>query len=723
MQVRARVLTSNKSEGKIISKGREIMIKKKRIVAIIAITVVSLMLVAGVVTAIWFGVQNNRYSGHVYEEGTNKPIAGVSVTNGRDVVKTDENGYFELDGWLKDRFVTVTIPSGYWTENYYLDVGKQREGYDFYLTKREGDYTNHTFLQVSDSEVGESGVGSWIDNVRKTVAEEQPAFVIHTGDICYEQGLKNHIYGMNSENTGAPVRYVIGNHDYVKWGDYSEALFESIYGPVCYSFEVGNIHYVVTPLAYGDHMPRYTRSDVWRWLANDLKNTDPGKKVVIFNHDYCPDENGFEVKYGLNKLDLKEHGLLAWVFGHWHYNYMYQTDDGIFNICTGQPQGGGIDSTPASVRLVNMGYDSLIRSELVYYGFDSATVEDDCEWSSALGGRGGFASVVSDSDSVYAATVDDGYPKDCGIYRVDAASGKVIWKFATENSVRNDFVVGDTYVVAQDITGKVYKLSKESGNLIWKTDTGLSAATNTGLSVAVDGDKVYCGGAQKTVCLNLSDGSLVWETKNTHANSAPSRIVVDGDTILVGSHWDELLCYNKYTGKKLWGNDGDDIRNRTTTPSFYKDNICVAARQTVMLIDKQKGKIVRQQTFDEYNFDTATAPLIDGDIGYFATANKGIVAINLSDMSLLWNFQTGESLVFTSPYTSKGVRSVESGIIGKDGKLYFGASDGYAYCIDKNGALVSKINIGSPILSKMAVAGDSFVALDFSGNLTRFDFD
>ena len=51
-----------------------------------------------------------------------------------------------------------------------------------------------------------------------------------------------------------------------------------------------------------------------------------GKKVVIFNHDYCPDENGFVVKYGGSKLDLRQRGLIAWVFGHWHYSYLNDND-------------------------------------------------------------------------------------------------------------------------------------------------------------------------------------------------------------------------------------------------------------------------------------------------------------------------------------------------------------------------------------------------------------
>ena len=52
---------------------------------------------------------------------------------------------------------------------------------------------------------------------------------------------------MNTENMDCPVFYCIGNHDLVK-GKYGEELFESIYGPVYYFFDAGNVHYVVTPM-------------------------------------------------------------------------------------------------------------------------------------------------------------------------------------------------------------------------------------------------------------------------------------------------------------------------------------------------------------------------------------------------------------------------------------------------------------------------------------------
>ena len=63
--------------------------------------------------------------------------------------------------------------------------------------------------------------------------------------------MKSHIELMNTTNMNCPIFYCIGNHDLVE-GQYGEELFESIYGPTYYSFDVGSTHYIVTPMLMGD---------------------------------------------------------------------------------------------------------------------------------------------------------------------------------------------------------------------------------------------------------------------------------------------------------------------------------------------------------------------------------------------------------------------------------------------------------------------------------------
>lgn len=697
--------------------------KQKRITAICVGILLGLSVIGGIAAGIYFGIQHNRFSGHVYDAATNTPLEGVCVTNGRDVVRTDANGFYQMNGWLKNRFVTLTIPSGYWTENYYLNMTSAREGYDFYLEPVEEDQTNHTFLQISDTEVGAKGVGPWIDNVKEQIQKTDPAFLIHTGDICYEDGLKSHINGMNTETMGVPVRYIIGNHDYVSWGGYGEALFESIYGPVCYSFDIGNIHYVVTPIVTGDVRARYSHSDIWRWLANDLAQVSPEKKVVLFNHDYSPDENGFVLKYGLNELDLKDHNLLAWIFGHLHYNYLNRTEDGIFNICTSRPDTGGIDSAPSVVRQIDIEGTQLVRSEMLY--FDCEPAQPDAgvaQWTTKLDGHGEYSSPVVSGDRVYVGTVNDGYPKQCGIYALDAKSGNVLWQYATVNSIRNTIIVDGGRVYAQDCEGYVYCLNADNGQEIWKIHSGIERPRNTSLGIALADGKLYCGGPHLLSCINTADGATLWTQKNPRACNSPARVVVQGNAVILSSHWDTLIAYDRVSGKKLWANEKNGLRYRTTTPGMWGNSLLVAAQSKVFVLDPANGKIVSEHEYDDYTFDTATSPLVIGSTAYFATANAGVVAISLDTWQVQWNYKTGESLVFTSPYSGKGACSVESNILSIDNELVFGASDGNLYRMNADGKVVQSYAVRSAILNTPAVYGNGCIVFDFSGNLSYIAF-
>lgn len=195
--------------------------KKKIIISVLCVAVIA----AAAAVISLAATAKGTIVGTVTENGTNAPVAGVSVTDGRNVVKTDDNGKYEIKVWRKSHFIAITIPSGYKTDSYYIPFDKSKESYDFSLNKSDiTAQADHSFLQISDTEIGENGTGEWLDTVKELVKENKPAFLIHTGDICYEAGLKKHIEEMNTDTMGCTVKYVIGNHDYVD-GKYGEELY------------------------------------------------------------------------------------------------------------------------------------------------------------------------------------------------------------------------------------------------------------------------------------------------------------------------------------------------------------------------------------------------------------------------------------------------------------------------------------------------------------------
>lgn len=81
-----------------------------------------------------------QYTGRVYVDQNNngsfdkneKLLSNVCVSDGLHVVKTDKQGIYHLEGHERMRFVFITTPSGYKTDNvYYRHVSEGVTSYDF----------------------------------------------------------------------------------------------------------------------------------------------------------------------------------------------------------------------------------------------------------------------------------------------------------------------------------------------------------------------------------------------------------------------------------------------------------------------------------------------------------------------------------------------------------------------------------------------------------------
>lgn len=697
--------------------------KAKIIVGAIAGVVAVALVATGITLGVLFS-SKGPFTGTVIDASTNTPMAGVSVSDGRNVVKTDTEGKFTLDGYYKSRFVTVTTPSGYVADSYYQHVEKGKESYDFKLTPNAGmGQEKHSFIQVSDSEIGEDGVGPWIDSIHAMVEEQRPAFIIHTGDICYEAGLKRHIQDMNSENMGVPVYYTIGNHDYVD-GKYGEELFESIYGPVWYSFEVGNIHYVVTPFQNGaDYKSGYNENDRWRWLANDLANTNPDMKVVMFNHTISPEED-YVFQFDKQTLDLKEHNLAAWIYGHYHYNYINE-QDGVINICTSQPGGGGIDSSVSGSRLITLDGDGNLTTQMFYYDFTGTpAAAENAAWSTQLEGRVLFTDTVTslDGSRVYTATVGDDVPNKCGIYCLDAQTGEILWYVPTKNSIKNNLTYQNDKIYTQDTEGLVYCLNASDGSEIWTAQVDLQRSLGTSSGLCMDEKTVYAGSASDVSAFNAETGEKLWDYHRNRGENSPAEFVLAGDKLILSSHWDAIFALDKNTGSLLWENMDEDIRFRSSTPIAIDANrLLVADDDAVAIVNLENGEITKTN-FENYNFGSSGQPVIDGNIAYLPTATKGIIAFNLDIQQIVWEMQPGTALAFTACYTNaKNALTVEGTPVLSGDQLIFAASDGYLYHINKaDGAVLSKTDIGAPAFGKVALNADGSVIVgDFAGRITR----
>ena len=797
-------------------------------------------------------IVNAGYSGSVFVDanvnGTfdkgERLLAGVCVSDGQNVVKTGKDGTFELPGYAKTRFITITTPAGYQVEKHYILVSPSVQSYDFALTICERTaQDSHSFIQIADTEIHTRGVASdWTRFLQEYIENEHIAFLVHTGDICYESGLKNHIKVVNSKTMNCPVYYCVGNHDLVK-GEYGEQLFESIYGPSWYSFDVGNVHYVVTPMAGGDYKPGYTKDDVYRWLKNDLSMMEAGRQLIIFNHDILTAGDNFYFGSGeTDHIDLRQYNLKAWIYGHWHINYV-RNQNGIFTVCTTTPDKGGIDHSPSAFRIFNVDKNCLINTNLhycyiekqvtivapyegqetdnvslsvnAYYsgaevkrvscrlpGKDN-TVElkqvSDWNWGGEIpekwqkAGKYNEIEVVAEysdgetitakrsflynpamsshdvrfgdnwtnmlnnvqhtgnlstmfqsplqpvwvknigsnifmtspliaDNKVFIASIDDNNINKCGIYALNCKTGESLWEYRTRNSVKNSIAFENNIVFAQDAGGYLYAIDASTGKLNWEKCIETSNLPYLSEGLIAAGGIVYAGTGKGLGAFDGKTGNTIWvNTEWGKGEGATTTLTLAENVLTAGAQWRGLHAHEAGTGKLLWKYSDDGMSDRGASVTLYDDKFFVISRKSLFIIAPQSGEILERKELSEFSLDVTSTPLVTSSEVIFGTANKGLLALDKESLGIKWNFVTGQSLVYTAPYTTTPYATVETSPVISNGIVYFGASDGFLYGINaSDGKLVWKMQTGAPIFSSVAVSGNMLVVADFSGNVYSF---
>lgn len=274
--------------------------------------------------------RNSRFEGGGGERG----LAGVAVSNGHEVVLTDESGRYELpvyDGMT----VFVTKPAGYITpvdeghfpQFFYHHVpegspelrfggieptGPLPQAINFpLLMSRESKEMDCAVIgdtqTYSNRELGYLRDGVVADLAARDDLDQCGALIV--GDVAGDDlGIYPRLKKVMSL-AGVPVRAVPGNHDLdfdATDDDHSFDTYRREIGPAYYSYDVGDVHFIgldnvrypCTPEvdnADGRHgfcddpadHPRYNGvigEEQLAWVAQDLEHVPMDKLVVIATH-------------------------------------------------------------------------------------------------------------------------------------------------------------------------------------------------------------------------------------------------------------------------------------------------------------------------------------------------------------------------------------------------------------------------------------------------------
>jgi hypothetical protein len=277
-------------------------------------------------------------------------LPGVAVSNGREVVRTDAGGRYQLpvgddttifvvkprdwatplDALQLPRFYYQHKPAGSPASRHpgVAPTGPLPESIDFPL-RRHPEPERFRIVVLADPQVYREQHLDWL--ARDTVAELvgiDAAFGFSLGDLV---GNRPQLFGPLNRlqaTIGIPWHNVIGNHDldFDSPDDlHSDESFERVYGPPTYAFEVGPVHFIVLDdviwkgavpvprLGGRPDIQNYEgglRSDQIEFVKNDLAGVPRDALVVLAMHIPLATDDG--------DLHAGTRELLAALSGHPH---------------------------------------------------------------------------------------------------------------------------------------------------------------------------------------------------------------------------------------------------------------------------------------------------------------------------------------------------------------------------------------------------------------------
>lgn len=249
---------------------------------------------------------------------------GVVVSDGVNLTRTNRDGKYWLKTGAESDFVFVSIPSGAevatsaWEPRFWYRFHPSDEVQRFDFALRGRDNSHHKMVVITDVHISGrtpalySGTNI-VDSLqfRRYFLPAVKAFAASCDVPCYALNLGDMMQEIHSAKAALPeyrgvirdfpmpLFHVIGNHDYMPdlpladEGDEETRGFKEYYmshmGPRYYSFNIGEVHYVVLDackmLGGGSnkYQPHISPAQL-AWLRKDLSVVDKTKSLVIATH-------------------------------------------------------------------------------------------------------------------------------------------------------------------------------------------------------------------------------------------------------------------------------------------------------------------------------------------------------------------------------------------------------------------------------------------------------
>lgn len=615
-------------------------------------------------------------------------LPNVSVSDGKTVTVTDEEGNYTLKTSTDRRqteIVFVTVPNGYSvttdenkTPQFYkllgnLQAGETKEEDFGLLHTPESKNPNFTFANVADVHV-EAGTTNNRERFTDQLSQindstGDPAFIAVSGDLTNRAtDAEFQDYTASTATSSLPVYPAVGNHDFAPGSDYKTRVdrYRNYLGPEWYSFDYGNRHFVTLENTLG-----FSEADQLEWLKQDLAQNAKDKEVVVFVHKplNTPQTPSPDSTKQFIEL-LSQYKTRLVMVGHTHVNDVAQdTIPGADHITT-VSSAYTIDQSPNGFRMVSFQGDKQDPKFKMY----------DVDKSASIVHPANNSEVPQDEMNILVNAYNTSSNVKKVEYRVDGGpwiklkqSSGMTWygKWdASKAKQRKHHMEVRVTDDAQNVWARLSQFTIVDG------DKKITPKSGTDWTM-FHGNAQHTGYAKDTLEAGLRLG-WTYRTPGTILTSSPA--IVDG-IVYIGTRDEDnndhhaIHAVNLKTGKKLWQMKAD--AQVQSSPAVAEGIVYASTiRGTLYAMDAKTGKLIWEKSVAKDEVQRAWmyySPTVDNGVVYqaYSTGSGGAM------MAL--DARTGEEL-WNAPLAGGWI--VESTPVVQDGKVYVGADGGWLIALD-----------------------------------------
>jgi len=297
-------------------------------------------------------------------------VAGVVVTDGTNFTVTNDTGAYTMPYSSTATHFYISSPAGYtvpvvnsvpmfWVK---LRGTSDKHKINFNLIKLNQSDTKHYFVAVGDPQVRNSTelnklrpILTYMTQEIKALGQENVPLLV-AGDLVFNYPGMHGLSKQYFSAVNQPVYCAIGNHDHVfsksetanvSHDKTADSVFINNYGPTCYSFNKGMVHYIVLDNIYfeggpdAEYTTNFTQAQL-NWVKKDLSYVTKDKALVLTFH--APIKYRYSSTIIGNSASLvallSGYANIQIICGHTHTNSVVTDYSGLTEHIVGAACGG-----------------------------------------------------------------------------------------------------------------------------------------------------------------------------------------------------------------------------------------------------------------------------------------------------------------------------------------------------------------------------------------------